>query len=214
MYGLTGSAHDQAAGRRGTDLTDDWGRVWTAVIDKKSGDPIGSVTPKGWSAPWRPDPAYMRPDPDRPHRLVIDLHRALDDALEAHESYRAEWEKTAAARNLDPLDERNRPVLLQVVGPAPKPWQPIKAALDGNRYILGFTTTVDPRLVPYLVTKRERVVASRQGLESFADDAGLDARLDLEEAVDPEYVGGGKRVPVSAPKSKGGRPKKILPESL
>lgn len=213
MYGLTGSERDQAAQRRGSTLTDDWGRAWSAVIDKRTGDPIGSITPQGWSAPWRPDQAYMRPDPEDPRRIIIDLERALADALEAHEQYAEDWKRQAAARNIDPADERNHGILQQVVGPPPKPWQPIKAALDGNRWILGFTTKPDARLVPYLTTKRQRSQAKLTGLESFADDPeaeALEARMDLEEAVDPEATGG-KRV---APAKKVTKARKLAPVPL
>lgn len=213
MYGLTGSERDQAAQRRGATLTDDWGRAWSAVIDKRTGDPIGSITPQGWSAPWRPDQAYMRPDPEDPRRLIIDLAQALRDAREAHEQYAEDWKRAAAARNIDPNDQRNHGILLQVVGPLPKPWQPIKAALDGNKWILGFTTKPDPRLVPFLTTKRQRAEASLEGLESFADDPeveALEARLDIEEQADPDAVGGRRVKPAKGVK----RAPKLTPVPL
>jgi hypothetical protein len=206
MYGLTGSAHDQAAQRRGATLTDDWGREWSAVIDKKTGDPIGSITPKGWSAPWRPDQAYMRPDPDNARRLIIDLERALSDALEAHEEWNEAWVRTAAARNIDPNDDRNQGVLHQLVGAKPAAWQPIKAALDGNRWILGFTQKPDARLIPYLASKRNKVQSVLPTLESFADD-DLETRLAIEEEHDP-HATGGKKTP------KGKKPQKLVPVPL
>lgn len=213
MYGLAGNERDQAASRRGATLTDDWGRPWSATIDKKTGDPIGTITPQGWSAPWRPEPAYMRPDPENPRRLIIDLDRALAETLEAHEQYTEDWNRAAAARNLDPTDTRNHATLAQQVGPRPKPWQPIKAALDGNKYILGFSTKVDPRLVPFLTTKRDRAAAKLDTLDSFADDEeaeALEARMDLEEAVDAEAIGG-KRIAASKPVKKA---RKLTPVPL
>lgn len=198
MSPLMGMGPSQADTRRSAVLTDQWGREWAAVICTKSGDPIGPILPHGWDAPYRPEQAFMRIDPTDNRKLIIDLDAALEQALEAHDDYTALWSKTAAARNLDPNDDRNAPLLEQVIGPKPKAWQPIKAALDGNQWILGFSEKVDTRLVPYLQTRQQRSKAKRLELESFMDE---------EEQHDPEFVGGGKTVPLT-PRNKGGRPKK------
>jgi hypothetical protein len=215
------SGWSQADTRRPAKLRDQHGRQWFAWVENRSGAPTGPISPTGWTAPWYPDQAYLSIDPDDPRTLRIDYARALRERLEAHEDYKKQWTEKAVARNMDPADETHRPALLQLVGPSPAPYQPYKAAMDGNKWILGFTAKPDARLVPYLPTKRAAVEAKLAELESFADEDGPEmfvspaedeSLYDLDDFHDAEAVGAGKVVAVK-PKNKGGRPKKITADN-
>jgi hypothetical protein len=77
--------------------------------------------------------------------------------------------------------------------------------MDGNPYALGLTKAVDPRVTPFLEQKKDRIAAIKSKLpdfsvqadsDSLADD--LEARMDLEEAVDPKATP--KHVPIKTTK--------------
>ena len=171
------SGWSQADTRRPAKLRDQHGRTWFAWVENRSGAPTGPISPSGWSAPWYPDQAYLSIDPDDPRTLRIDYARALRERLEAHEEYKKLWTEKAVARNMDPADDTHRPALLQLVGPSPAPYQPYKAAMDGNKWILGFTTKADARLIPYLPIKRTQVERRISELESFADEDGPEIQV-------------------------------------
>lgn len=198
---------------------DQHGREWwgTGEIGKRGVFPCGPMLPSGWSAPWRPDPKYYVVNAENPLReFTWDYDAMLRDTRQAHAEYHARAISESTLRGW-PIPEKGGPYsaqILQLIGPAPKPVEPILAAKQGNSWILGFTKTPDPRLVRFV--KRPDSATDVENEPFFGDephgavsqsalDAGyapvtaerdeLDDLLDLEEAVDP-HATGGQRVKV------------------
>jgi hypothetical protein len=202
------SGYGQDATRRQGVLYDNHDRKYSASIDKKSGFPVGVIQPDGWTAPWYASQTFFKfEDEDSPNRFRIDYQTMLDERIKAHEAYAFEYRKAALDRGWDPEDQSKAAAIIQVVGPKPLPIEPIVAAMQGNRWILGFTKVVDKRLQPFVRQRTDRVTKAIAGMD-FSDDEPLtgtnvvetekfgddfDDLLDLEEAVDPAATGG-KRV--------------------
>lgn len=211
----SGLDNDQGSMRRNATLFDQHvspeypkGRPWHASIDKKSGAPVGLVTPKGWTAPWLPGQSYFTFNEEEPNRFLIDYDKLLKERLDAQAEYQANLETEAIKRGWNPADPEKAAALSLIVGKPPLPAEPVAAAMQGNRWILGLTTKVDPRLASY-VTKSDRRSKLLANLPDFSDteeeygasgilddqepDDELEKLLDLEEEIDPKATGG-KRI--------------------
>ena len=213
----SGLDNDQASFRRNGIIYDQHesarfpkGRPWFANIDKKSGFPVGQISPKGWSAPWLPDQGAFRFSEEDPTRFRIDYEYLLRERIEAHAEYQTQKEQSAVSRGWDPNSEEKQAVLESLIGKPPLPVEPVAAAMQGNSWILGLTDKVDPRVEKFIrkETRREKML---KGLPDFSDSVtaieteaieaepeptsfdDIDALLDLEEEADPEATGG-KRV--------------------
>jgi hypothetical protein len=200
--------NDTQANRRPATLTDQHGREWFAEMDLKSGFPVGLVrlrhrTPKGNGVPWKPEQGYLVFTRHDPHKVRIDYDTMLAERLAAHDAYHKQAIREANARGWEVPQEGGpyAPQILELIGSPPHPWQPIKAAMDGNSYILGFTDVVDSRLEPF-VRKETRVEKLVKGLPSFADE-GADPIPPEQEDDDEEQ----ERIAaqVEAMRTKGGR---------
>ena len=212
-----GLDNDQASTRRPGTIYDQHvsarfpkGRPWSADIDKKSGYPVGLVSPKGWRAPWFPDTSTFKYSEDEPNRFTIPYEEILNERLQAHAEYQTMKEQSAVSRGWDPSSEEKQAVLESLIGKPPLPIEPIVAAMQGNAWMLGLTDKVDHRLEPFVrkLTRKQKMMA---GLPDFSDEPigvsgiledqepdfrdELDRLLDLEEDADPVAVGG-KRVAV------------------
>lgn len=194
--GISGLDNDQTATRRPGTLTDQHGRKWSASIDNKTGYPVGVIQPRGWRAPWMPPMASFKfEDRDDPRTFRIDYEGMLDSRSQSHQDYTTQLQQAAIARGWDPTDPEKRSVLEKLVGPPPEPIEVIVAAMQGNSYILGLTDKVDPRVAPFVPRKQTRAQKVLANLPDFRDvpDEELDDLLDLEEAHDPDAIGGKKQ---------------------
>lgn len=155
MTHLRTGGKSNADHRRNVTLTDQHGRKWHCNEDRRTGAAVGPYEPKGWSAPWYlPQggeyPYYQRPE-DEPHRLELDYDACLAQLRQAH----ADWEKRVRDVGIELHGQaftEDKPTLavLQRVGHKPLPLEPILAMKQGNKYALGLTHTVDPRLAAFL----------------------------------------------------------------
>lgn len=197
---------------RSAKMWDQHNRRHAAVLDKSNGIPVGrGPNPDGWRAPWMPGQEWYRylEDDTNPMRFRIDYEGLLNERVAAHERYDAEWEAFATSNGWDPKDPDVAGRIIAKVGMRPLPIELIVAAMQGNKYILGLTDVVDKRIVPFLnqkpiykrVAKRQEMLAKMD----FADhdgDEDLEARMDLDESIDRENVGGQRQkvVPVKPKK--------------
>ncbi len=208
-YADTRGDWSQRNQRTSTDFTDQHGRKYHANIEVKSGDPVGLIEPL-FRAPLMPHSHYLSRVPRRPYDVVIDYDRWKADVRTAW----AEWQQAGRQTGMklhgsayDPNKEFTGDIL-DIIGPAPQRLEPVLAAQQGNRWVLGLTDRVDLRLVPYFEPE--------QIDPDYSDGPPEDDFSDLiEESFDPDALGG-MRVPVvrgqySAPveerRNKGGRPK-------
>ena len=179
--------NDTQGSKRPARLTDQHGREWFAEIDRQSGFPAGLVrlrhrTPNDRPVPWVPDQGYLRFSANEPNKVRIDYEAMLSDRLTSHDLYHKQAIRESTARSWPTPVEGGKydPRIIELIGHPPLPWQPIKAAMDGNSYILGFTDTVDPRLVEY-VKKETKVEKLVKGLPDFSDEG-----VSREDAEDEE----------------------------
>ncbi|HUR55045.1 MAG TPA: hypothetical protein VMZ71_13010 [Gemmataceae bacterium] len=176
---------------RHTKMRDQHDRLYGVTIDTRTGTPIGmGPKPLGWKAPWMLSQEWARYDRDDPMRFTWDYEGALNDRIAAHELYDQQYEDFCTKRGWDPTDESKKGQVTSVIGVRPQPIELIVAAMQGNKYILGQTTVVDERVVPFLKmrpkyqrqAKKEARLAS---LPDFSDPPdGVDEYGDLEEQVD------------------------------
>lgn len=175
--------------RAQVEFTDQHGRAWLAETEPGMDQsrrpricPVGQFHPR-FKAPVIPDQKYLVYDPRKPSLVSINYRAMLADIDESHERERQQIENFAWAIYKDEAPRYIKdpsPEILSIVrgkslGPEPREI-PIALA-QGNPYLLGLTTTVDERVVPflerwYLVKKVGRRV------DPFAAelDEGLDFR--------------------------------------
>jgi hypothetical protein len=208
MSSNAGGMGQEATRRPGT-FTDQHGRKWSGMVDKRSGFPVSLIHPKGWQAPWMPPkgPEVFVFDRNDPTRFRINYEWLLQQRANSAAEYDAERNKAAVTRGWTPDDPEKQEALDMIVGRRESLQRPeiIKACMDGNPYALGLTKAVDPRVTPFLEQKKDRIAAIKSKLpdfsvqadsDSLADD--LEARMDLEEAVDPKATP--KHVPIKTTK--------------
>ena len=174
-------ADDQTSFRMPGKWYDQHDRLWDGLVEKRSGHPTGNLTlrhqtPLGNRAPWEPDQGYLVLDPNDPTALNINYEQMLTDRLAAREEWNQHGVDVASARSWEIPEEKDEygyypfaERITAVIGKRPASWVPVKAAMDGNRWILGFTDTVDERIAPFVtrVTVRQNLTTN---LPSFASE--------------------------------------------
>jgi hypothetical protein len=190
---MSAPGYSQADTRRFQKFWDQHGREWHGVVENKTGHACGALEPK-FDAPWIPPQQYLVPVKDRLQDVRIDYETMLMEYEQAHADYYQRIVEEARARQWD-VPEPGHPLpesLLAIVGERPNAIEPVLAAMQGNSWVLGLSTRVDPRLVEYVETRASRRQKARRGTlarPDFSDDS-LEALLDLEEQVDPQATGG------------------------
>lgn len=154
----------QRENRRYQQYWDQHGRRWGCVLDlgcKDGASPVGpfeyveanqSDTEYRFRPPWLPEQKYLKLGTGvNWNRVEIDYPTMLRDARSAHQSYRNECMKAAEDLN-EPYEPGEKPSakIRRIVGQAPKPVEPIAAAMQGNPWILGKSSVPHPRLVEIL----------------------------------------------------------------
>lgn len=187
----------QAKKRRGQRLVDQHGRPWFAVIELKTGDPVGQIEPQ-FQAPLVPPQVYLRKsrDENRPNDLVIQYEAWIDENLTRREELNArarEISRKMFGTAYDPT-KSFAPDVLEALGEYPEPVEPIIAAYQGNSYVLGLTTVVDERVAQFFLAKEKPTRAKLLDRYDFRDEPGTLDPEALEEELDP-HATGGTRVP-------------------
>jgi len=176
----------QQSQRTGTDFTDQHGRKYYATIEIKSGDPCGLIEPQ-FTAPVMPPQRFLKRVPRRPYDVEIDY---TEWKREIRTGW-AEWQSNGRAVGMklhgsayDPTAEFEFDVL-QIIGPAPTRIEPVLAAEQGNKWALGLSNRVDPRLIPFL--EPEQVDPDYSDGPPEGDFADIyEALDDLQDAIAAE----------------------------
>jgi len=181
--------------RRPRTFYDQHDRTWETVIDIRTGHAAGPWEPK-FQAPWYPEAKYIRHDPSDDRRILIDYDRNVRDAKRAMDDYddlrmkvAMDQYGSAFTSKLGETHEDDPPELKKLVGGPPFPVAFPEAALEGNRWVLGFSTTI-PKWAYAFVAAQNKV--ERKYLDA---DEEVERAVDLDETHDPEATGG-KRVKV------------------
>lgn len=131
----------QAKMREAMEYTDQHGRIWFGFGDIKAKlHPATPLTPMGWEAPWYPNQAFARFGPKNPNTFTWDYDGMLAAGLEAEQRYRDLLFAAAThfnVPNFDPASDEPTAQMKRDVGEPPLPLDPIRAAKQGNGYILG-----------------------------------------------------------------------------
>lgn len=181
----------QPATRRPGTVYDQHDRPWACSIDKKSGFPVGVIAPKGWTAPWIPPQSteVFKFDPENPTRFRINYDFLLEERMVALKEWETLRADKALARSWNPQDEEHQEALDQMVGPRSKLNAPeiVVACMQGDKWILGQTTTVNEKVAKYLPKKVDRRSALLSKFPDFTaqDEDDLEKRLDIEDEADP-----------------------------
>ena len=152
------------------------------------------ILPKGWNAPVMPPPQYLKLSTDGELRITIAYEEWLTDLRGAHKDWQDNLRHLARGMYGDGMAEaivKPSPALLAEVGPQPYPLEPVLACKQGNKWALGLSDD-DTRGVGQYLAKFVP--------EPEPDFTDTDRWADLEEALDPEAVGG-KKVAVSSTKT-------------
>lgn len=169
---------------------DQFGRKWESTWDTVGKGTCAPINPKGWVDPLNTPQKYVsvKRDEDGMRSFFVDLERWEQDLETAHREYDQKLYNDAVMlfgeRGPDAYTER-APALMHFTGTGPQPIELVQAAIDGNSWALGKTSTPDPRLIKYFATRERK-------RPTFKD---LDVAVALEEEVDKEATGG-KRVPL------------------
>ena len=138
-------------------FTDQHGRVWHATIETKTMHPTGPIQPQ-FQAPLIPPQMYLRVGTNRmrPYDLVINYDQWIADLRKAREDWLEDGEQRSRLYHGEKY-EPGTPFtsqILQMIGRPPQHVEPVIAAKQGNRYVLGLTNQVDVRLFALLEEER------------------------------------------------------------
>jgi hypothetical protein len=182
-------ANSQEDSRISTYLTDPHGRRWFATMEKETMAPTGVIQPC-FEAPLIPAPKYLRPGGlQNPTRLDIDYDTAIADLEEKHREWNRRLRLAAQkmyGEKAGESIENPPPELMHVVGEPPEPTEPLEAAREGNRWVLGFSSAMPAWAKPFFERKqRDAEEAAKRG-QRFPD-----AEEDEGEQPETELVGAG-----------------------
>jgi hypothetical protein len=182
-------AKGQPAARRYQRFRDNHGRRWGAVIENKTGDPVGNIEPVGtradgvWRAPWMPEQKYLKLARDEDGaievgRLEIDYKTMLKDAKQEKKDA-DEWMEFVASQlygeRAGEMVAAPPAQLRRYMKGKPRPPEIIVAAMNGDRWLLGFEQGECPDyLKPYFPK-----------YQPHSEDLGDD-----ETDLDPAFVEG------------------------
>ena len=176
--------------RTETDFTDQHGRKYHATIEVQSGDPCGLIEPQFQAPLMAPQPFLMRV-PRRPYSLHIDYAAWKAEVREAWREWQKQGRDTARKLHGDAYNP-NKPFtgeILDIIGPAPTKIDPIIAAEQGNKWVLGLTNVVDQRLWQFF--------APEDRDPDYSDPAEEDYTNEDDDDVNDEILneGRGKTAP-------------------
>lgn len=141
----------QADTRHSAQSYDQDGRQWNWEQDNISGMPTSPLQPD-FEAPWYPDLAYIKVNPDNTNECYIDYRQMYKDrklALAQYHNNAVRW----CTQNDKPVPERGmypEYVTASAVGVPPRALELVVACIKGNPWVLGFAPVEDPRLVRFL----------------------------------------------------------------
>lgn len=151
------------------------GRAWFFEQSIRSGMPCGPFQPK-FVAPWYPNHKYFIVNFENPSEMYIDYPTMRSDKRQALARFHRQAVEYATDKGLPvpALGEKYSKEILGKLGTAPDSILPIIAAEQGNPWILGRTTVVDPRLVEHIKSNRRTISVDEEGFD-FGEESFTEA---------------------------------------
>lgn len=150
-------------------------REWYGAIELKTGDVVGLLQPQ-FTAPLIPEQKYLKRVPRRPYDLYIDYDQWQRDEETAIKDWRDEGRKRASkmkGSEYRPGDTDFPEEVLDIIGPKPRAVDPIIAARQGNKWILGLVKNWkvkrDPRLAAFFAEEELDFEIRRQNEPDYSD---------------------------------------------
>lgn len=147
------SQHDQRVwttpNESGDFFTDQHGRSWHAEVEIATGHPCSPLTPDGWSAPLNVPRHYIsvlrgkrqRGAARENYDIRVEYDTWIREWTESAKRWEAEAQKVAIQLKVPPAERKNGQYpadVLLAVGPRPAATlEAVKAAKQGNKYVLG-----------------------------------------------------------------------------
>jgi hypothetical protein len=144
----------QSARRKPRKLKDPYGRTWETTFDVVADDACAPINPHGWDSPLVVPQKYLRVQPDDRGLLKEMYGPWLADLEAAHKEYEQRLfddAMTIFGHEGPKAYEDRSPALLRYTGVAPQAIEPVLAAMQGNKWMLGLTDKPDPRLTRFFV---------------------------------------------------------------
>lgn len=144
----------QATMRHNVNTFDQYGRKFWFPAENATGAPCGLIQPL-FSAPFEVDSQYILVNPDNTSECYCDFRQMVRDRVRAMRAYHSRAIAVAAKKGWEPpaLGEYSDDIIAaHPDGVPPRAFQLPLAAEQGNPWVLGESTTPDPRLEPYLET--------------------------------------------------------------
>ena len=135
MMGNWSQMHQRRHGR----WTDQHGRKWWAQVEIKTGEPCDRLHADGWHAPLMPPPKYLKVDLENPGTVAVRYEAWVHDLKVANK----EWVKKANVIGMELYKDQYDPdapysaAVLLKAGPRPHAVEPVLAAKQGNKWVLG-----------------------------------------------------------------------------
>jgi hypothetical protein len=157
------------------------------MVDVLARGTCSAINPRGFKDRINVPQKYLVAD-TKLRKIDVQLERLLEDLEEAHRIYEQKLFDDALMLFGEAgvkMYEDRAPILLKHTGEPPQPIAPVKAAIAGNKFVLGLTDAMPEWAKPFFEPKKREV-------EVFPD---AEEYADLEEEVDPEALGGKKQNP-------------------
>lgn len=177
-------------------FTDQHGRPYYGATELKTGDVVGLIEML-FQAPLMPPQKYLERVPKQPYTLYINYERWENDTREARRDWEREGRQLSRRIHGDAYDP-SKPFsrdILDIIGEPPQAIEPIIAAKQGNKWVLGLTNRVDLRLVEYFEPEAlDPEIRASQEPDFRDEDDDLDEVTDVRGHRVTQDEGG--RVPV------------------
>jgi len=134
---------------------DEHGRLWGVTVEATRGKmlPVGPFEPLGWTAPWYPPSQYMDLSFESfQPQVKIDYVRLIADRRVALREYQQRARRVGQKLHGQAFRADQPPThqMIEEIGEPPHAWQLADAARRGDRWVLGLTDQINPKVAKYL----------------------------------------------------------------
>ena len=156
---------DQAARRAHITMTDQFGRRWNSTQDIIARGTCAPINPN-FVDPLNTPQKYLKADVTT-LSLYVDLEAWTNDLEYAHKTYEQKLMDDSLmlfGENGMRMYTERAPALLRYTGEPPQPLEPVKAAMQGNKFCLGLTDAMPKWAEKHFIKPKAAAVENIYGL--------------------------------------------------